>query len=374
MRENEEQTYACSECGAVVDEENLHTFGEHMLCDECLERLPATCDNCGRRIWRTDAECDSYTALCSHCYEYHYTSCEHCGRLIECDCANYDEDDDFPYCDECYREIQESAIKPYNYKPEPIFYGSGDLFYGIELEIDKGGERNDYAESILNVANKDNNYLYAKHDGSIDDGFEIVSHPMTLEYHTNTMNWSDVMEMALSLGYRSHQTYTCGLHIHVNRNAFGENYDTQEDAISRIVHFVEMHWNELLKFSRRTEANMDRWASRYGIANTAKDTYKNAKTKHCGRYVAVNLENYATIEFRLFRGTLKYKTFLATLQLVDEICSLALKLSDKELESMSWSDFVGRIDSDKSELIEYLKAKRLYVNEPLDISSETEVE
>ena len=119
---------------------------------------------------------------------------------------------------------------------------------------------------------------------------------------------------------------------------------------------------------------MNRWASRYGISNTVKDTYKNAKAKHCGRYVAVNLENYATIEFRLFRGTLKYKTFLATLQLVDEICNLALKLSDKELESMSWSDFVGRIDSDKSELIEYLKAKQLYINEPLDISSETEVE
>ena len=321
-----------------------------------------------------DAECDSYTALCSHCYEYHYTSCEHCGRLIPCDNANYDEDDDFPYCDECYREIQESAIKPYNYKPEPIFYGSGDLFYGVELEVDKGGERNDYAEVILNVANKDNNYLYAKHDGSIDDGFEIVSHPMTLEYHINIMNWSDVMEMALSLGYRSHQTYTCGLHIHVNRKAFGENYDTQEDAISRIVHFVEMHWNELLKFSRRTEANMNRWASRYGISNTAKDTYKNAKSKHCDRYVAVNLENYATIEFRLFRGTLKYKTFLATLQLVDEICNLAIKLSDKELEGMSWSDFVGQINSDKSELIEYLKAKQLYINEPLDISSETEVE
>ena len=372
MRENEEQTYTCSECGAVVNEENLHTFGEHMLCDECLERLTVTCDNCGRRIWRTDAECDSYTALCSHCYEYHYTSCEHCGRLIECDSANYDEDDDFPYCDECYRELQESAIKPYNYKPEPTFYGSGDLFYGIELEVDKGGEQSDYAETILNIANKDNNYLYAKHDGSIDDGFELVSHPMTLEYHTNTMNWSDVMEMALSLGYRSHQTYTCGLHIHVNRNAFGKDYDTQEDAISRIVHFVEMHWNELLKFSRRTEANMNRWASRYGIANTAKDTYKNAKAKHCGRYVAVNLENYATIEFRLFRGTLKYKTFLATLQLVDEICNLAIKLSDKELESMSWSDFVGQIDSDKSELIEYLKAKRLYVNEPVEIETEVE--
>ena len=183
------------------------------------------------------------------------------------------------------------------------------------------------------------------------------------------------MDMALSLDYRSHQTQTCGLHIHVNRKAFGNDYDTQEDSISRIVHFVEMHWNELLKFSRRTEANMNRWASRYGISTTANDTYKNAKAKHCGRYVAINLENYSTVEFRIFRGTLRYKTFLATLQLVDEICNLAIKLSDRELEGMSWSDFVIQVDSEnKPELIEYLKARRLYVNEPIAVSAETEGE
>ena len=40
---------------------------------------------------------------------------------------------------------------------------------------------------------------------------------------------------------------------------------------------------------------------------------------------------------------------------------------------MSWLDFVGQIDSDnKSELIEYLKAKRLYVNEPVEIETEVE--
>jgi hypothetical protein len=42
----------------------------------------------------------------------------------------------------------------------------------------------------------------------------------------------------------------------------------------------------------------------------------------------------------------------------------ALNVSDHELEAMSWSDFVSRIDQEeKSELIEYLKSKRLYVNE-----------
>ena len=373
--ENEQQPVICSECGAVLTEQTASVIDGEIYCPDCLERLTTTCDCCGRRILRCDAESDDCIMLCRHCYEYSYTRCEGCGCIISNDEANYVDGDDYPYCDECYRKIEEEPIKSYGYKPEPIFYGSGNLFYGVELEIDKGGERGDYAEEILNTANAHNLHLYAKHDGSIDDGFELVSHPMTLEYHTNTMNWSNVMDMALSLDYRSHQTQTCGLHIHVNRKAFGNDYDTQEDSISRIVHFVEMHWNELLKFSRRTEANMNRWASRYGISTTAKDTYKNAKAKHCGRYVAINLENYSTIEFRIFRGTLRYKTFLATLQLVDEICNLAIKLSDRELEGMSWSDFVIQIDSkNKPELIEYLKARRLYVNEPVAVSAETEGE
>ena len=92
-----------------------------------------------------------------------------------------------------------------------------------------------------------------------------------------------------------------------------------------------------------------------------------------GRYVAVNLENYETIEFRLFRGTLRYETFIATLQLVHEICNVSIALTDRELENLSWSDFVLRIDKEnRSELVNYLKSKRLYVNEIDETISENE--
>ena len=67
----------------------------------------------------------------------------------------------------------------------------------------------------------------------------------------------------------------------------------------------------------------------------------------------------------MFRGTLRYQTFLATLELVSHICALAALLSDGDFERMSWSDFVQTIDKDEMpDLIEYLKSKRLYVNEP----------
>lgn len=365
-----EEKTICSVCGAMLADETATEFDGKVFCDECLRRKTITCDCCGKRIYRDEAQGNEVTALCDNCYDYNYTHCEDCGSLIHNDDAHYEDDSDYPYCAECFAKLQECAIKSYNYKPEPIFYGSGNLFMGVELEIDKGGEENENAEVLLNIANRYKEHIYCKHDGSIDNGFEMVSHPMSLEYHANEMNWLDVFNNAVTMDYRSHQTSTCGLHIHVNRSAFGKNVDEQEDVISRIVYFVENHWNELLKFSRRTEETINRWASRYGISTTAKDTYKNAKDKHMGRYVAVNLENYSTIEFRLFRGTLCYKTFIATLQLIYEICRFAIQMNDKSMEHLSWSEFVLKIPSDKAELIEYLKVKRLYVNEKMEESED----
>lgn len=366
-----ENNIFCSECGAVLNEEEVYTFEGHTMCEECFDSCTVTCDSCGDRIWRDNAEIDSNYTLCSHCYEYSYTTCEDCGRLIHNEDAYYEDGEDYPYCRECFEKLKNKAIKDYGYKPEPIFYGSGNLFYGVELEIDKGGEYSENAQVLLDAANSRNERIYCKHDGSINEGFEVVSHPMSLDYHINNMNWHDILEKAIQMDYRSHNTSTCGLHIHCSRLAFGKNYDEQEQAIGRVVFFVEKHWNELVKFSRRTKQNLERWAAKYAtISNTTEETYKKAKDKRLGRYVAVNLENDSTVEFRLFRGTLRYKTFLATLQLVDEICRCAINMTDREIEEMSWLDFVGRILPKKSELIDYLKEKRLYVNETITESED----
>ena len=360
----------CSICGCLLSEENTHEFDGEIMCENCLDTNTVLCDHCGHRIWRDNAEGDSSITLCQRCYDNHYTSCEDCGRIIHTDDAYYDDDDDYPYCRTCYDKRQNKAIHSYNYKPEPVFYGSGNFYFGVELEIDKGGEDNDNARDILEPAD---GCAYGKHDGSIYNGFEIVSHPMTLDYHKNEMPWQDIMSRALELDYKSHNTDTCGLHVHVNRHGFGATEEEQDAAIGRVVYFVEKHWSELVKFSRRKEANLNRWAARYAtISNTAKETYTKAKGKYSGRYVAVNLTNYETIEFRLFRGTLKYRTFIATLELVSHICYLASQLLDEDFEKMSWLDFVQTIDEvEMPELIEYLKSKRLYVNE-ITIESEEE--
>lgn len=88
------------------------------------------------------------------------------------------------------------------------------------------------------------------------------------------------------------------------------------------------------------------------------------KKGYGSRYTCVNLTIEETIEFRIFRGTLKYNTLIATLQMVNHICDAAICLSDEQLKALSWSEFVSGIT--EPELIRYLKERRLYLNEPVE--------
>ncbi len=360
----EEKIY-CTHCGEIIEGDDYDTIYGEPICEDCVDRYTTVCDRCEEIVWDDDIHSDESTCLCHRCFENYYTRCEECDSIIHND-ETYEYDGCY-YCHECYQNIRRNAsIHEYSYKPEPIFYGDSNRYFGVELEIDGAGKDDDYADEILDIANSDDDCIYIKSDSSLDDGMEIVTHPMSLEYHKDFC-WCSIMKKAIYLGYRSHQTSTCGLHIHVNRDSLGLNRDEQEEVISRILYFVEHHWNEILKFSRRSEYAMNRWAARYGYENSPKAIMDKPK-KNYGRYVAVNLCNYHTIEFRLFRGTLKYNTLIATLELVNKICELAVLMDDDEISKISWSEFVSGIN--EPELIQYLKERSLYINEKVEETEE----
>ena len=366
------ETFVCSICGAEYPTDRRTQVDGRELCPSCLAEHTTLCRVCGERIlWENNAGTEMHP-LCQDCFDEHYTTCTRCGMLLRRSEAFYqdsDEDEEYPYCNVCYY-ASPKGINDYYYKPEPIFYGEGPRYMGVELEIDGAGELDSKASQILDVANRDGSeLLYCKHDGSLDDGFELVSHPMSLEYHCHQMPWADVLKEAVRLGYQSHRAGTCGLHIHVSRAAFGVTEAEQDAAIARILYFFEKHWEELLKFSRRTPRQLERWAARYGYKEQPRDILDHAKKGYgAGRYTCVNLTNTDTIEFRIFRGTLKLNTLIATLQLIDRICDVALFMSDEEVKNMSWTTFVSGCT--QPELVQYLKERRLYVNDPV----ETEVE
>ena len=367
---NEQRT--CGMCGVPHPAEALHPFDDLELCSRCLEEHTLLCEHCGERIWVGENAGSSSTPLCQRCFDDHYARCSRCGALLHESSTYYADDDDYdehPYCASCYQlYAKDNPIHDYYYKPEPLFYGEGPRFFGVELEIDGGGEVGSKARALLEIANREREYFYIKHDGSLNDGLELVTHPLALEVHLLQVPWDDLCREAAALGYLSHRASTCGLHVHVSRTAFGDTAEAQDGAVARVLYFFEKHWEELLKFSRRTPRQLERWAARYGYKEQPMEILDFAKKGyHAGRYSCVNLQNPDTVEFRMFRGTLRANTILATLELLDRVCDLALCLSDGELKAVPWTDFVSGIPAEKyPELVRYLKERRLYVNEPVE--------
>lgn len=121
------------------------------LCPDCLEEHTVICSHCGQRIWASDNAGDSNRSLCQDCCDAYYLYCAQCGCLLSIDEAYIDDDNDY-VCADCYHRAQNSqAIHNYNYKPAPIFYGTGDRYFGVELEIDRGGEDSAAARALPSI-------------------------------------------------------------------------------------------------------------------------------------------------------------------------------------------------------------------------------
>jgi hypothetical protein len=59
------------------------------------------------------------------------------------------------------------------------------------------------------------------------------------------------------------------------------------------------------------------------------------------KYVALNTLHNATFELRIFRGTLNYTTFIATLQFVDNLARLVKKTPLSRLTDLAFEDIIN---------------------------------
>ena len=334
--------FVCDDCNGVFPR-SVGTYVEGydiLVCDSCIDDF-IECANCGELVRRDDAYSSADGRICDYCRDYNYTYCDNCGELHHNDNVHWDEDAEEYYCDNCYdEEVSCRAIHSYhNSHSNPIrFFGGNDdgktLFMGVELEIDDGDDR-DYTAREMKDCMPDK-FITMENDGSLDCGFENITQPATLEYHTSIRdNYKGMFAVAKDNGFRSHNTSTCGYHIHFNRSFFEEKED---ENIAKLLYLVERFWNELVKFSRRNYENLDRWAKKYD--ETPEEVVDKMKCRNLDRYHAVNLTNRNTIEFRMFRGTLKMETFFATLQLVDTIVRYVKEHTTNEIQSLQFTELL----------------------------------
>ena len=272
-------------------------------------------------------------------------------------------------CNSCFREYHQSAIREYYYKPEPVFFGENQRgrFYGLEVEAADGANPKVMAGKVGYCLTE----VYTKHDGSVPGGFEIVSHPCTIDYH-QSMDYGSVFGMCNDAGFKSHDaSVSCGLHVHISKDSFNagipsgipyaQRNSVPQVRIGALIYFIHKFRREITKFSRRKIGDLNRWAKFYDeidLSDNLLAIYTTAKRRNqYDRYVSINLQNQHTVELRLFRGTLNRNTLIATLQLIDLFCDLS-ELPEEEVKRITWPDVI-RLAKKKKELREYLRSKNL---------------
>ena len=197
-------------------------------------------------------------------------------------------------------------------------------------------------------------------DGSLQNGgCEIISQPMTPKYMIeNRDKFKDMMDAINSMGGTSHDNGRCGLHFHVSRASL------TEDAINEIYLVVETFKKELIAFSRRQTFSYCAFkdfsvGTNYGYKYIDKDYF--IRNKSTGHYCCLNNANSNTLEFRFMRGTTNIRTFMASMEVIDNICNMVMNGDMKN--GTTWLDIINYND-------EYEDLKRY--NERRNITSTKE--
>jgi hypothetical protein len=267
------------------------------------ETLPPQhhCYNCGRTFRSVE-----WRELCNDCGQTYFV-CSGCRNVRYLD----ERDPDTGICDQCSNVILDYSSKP---TFEPI---GNAPHLGVELELESNSKFRTHARTVLNTFERD--FVIVKSDGSLSDyGFEICSRPASLEKHTQAWQPFFVAHASRQFIAQSYTSERCGLHVHISRNGLAsgqrweQRWELTEHTIALIVCFINLPKNK-----RFVEMIAGRHANTYTTFKPKRLT--NAAYPTGDKYEAVNLSHRYSLEFRMFKGTLKAESFFKALQFVESL-------------------------------------------------------
>lgn len=248
-------------------------------------------------------------------------------------------------------------IHDYNYKPEYIKHYMVDedkdttLLLGAEIEVagnDKEPNRDDVVKKCIQIINGSDSdvedLIYSTSDSTVQ--IELDTMPCSIEFHKNKMNYKELFKYLDELGYKGHDCDKAGLHIHACRSYLGKSELVQQLTISKILYIIEKFNDEICVIARRNN-NYSKFVGKEEVNQSLDKLY--GKYIDNGKKVALNLLHKDTIEFRMFRSTLKYETFILTLEFVKNIIDFAKSINIEEIELIKWSDLMNTFSDELKE-------------------------
>ncbi|WP_072500574.1 hypothetical protein [Olsenella phocaeensis] len=342
----------CDECGSIVDIEDLiEVHGPHgytgWVCEGCADGYVR--DDVRGELWdpcivNELPMCDGSTLVVADADLSDYAQCERCGGWVVAEDATYDDGSDLTLCPDCWDARPKRHIKSYQHTYASTYHvAPGEerrpdtLYLGVELEtvIDNDADAaEDFAVRLCDVLGYGEDTLECKHDGSLDEGgCEIVTQPMTPRAHLERPMWAEITRAALDAHGTSHGAGCCGLHVHISRDYFKGADWACACIMARLLTSQHRAW---VKFSRRHNFCYCEFPD---LSDTSFDT---AVGYMRGKYSYVSCHCPATIEIRLWRGTLKLQTLRATIEATAALAYIARTLHERQLDACvdgwSWAD------------------------------------
>jgi hypothetical protein len=239
-------------------------------------------------------------------------------------------------------------VHDYGYRPRPVFYS------WIAEQIGQSRHPQLAPAGVSGVVEP---FAYMKWDGSVGGGFELVTHPHTLEaYQNRTVLW-DALNHLRHHGWRSWgSSSSCGLHIHINNASFvnvGHGmrflkfiFDNREPLIrfaGRDSSYSRFDYNQFVQ--RQVHTGWDDNGNAIMQQQSVADVVKR-KQVNDHRYLAVNVQNENTYELRFFKGNMNPKVVLACLEFVHALHSYTETLTSHDClvnRALGWRPFLAYI-------------------------------
>lgn len=311
----------CENCDEIYRAEDFTDTRDGMVCGRCLDNHYYYSDVMDEWIYEDEVVYVGDEAMTDEYRDNHYYCCESCGEWFDLEHEGCESDDGYYLCDSCADDYRlengdvyykdSGYIQEYHPDIEFKFYGNGPKFLGCEYEVQGGGCNSNIAESIFG----DYKEFYCSRDGSLEEGFEAITHPCSPSHMLSNIDWEEITKRLGRNDYDDEEG--AGFHIHISRKHF-----KSQSHIGKLIRFFSDNYQELVNFGNRTWGTANKWAepTDYDEDDKFIDIYSNAKGE---RYSAVNVWPSETVEIRLFGCTYRPEVIRSYIQFVDIITDLA---------------------------------------------------
>lgn len=204
------------------------------------------------------------------------------------------------------------------------------LLFGVELEMEAKSHyrAHDLVAQLGGSRGTNSGKAILKRDGSLEDGrgVELVTLPFTLERHTKSGMWPEMLDARLQAMAKSGAgTTNCGIHVHINRVALSPL------TVGKLVVFLNNPDNASFcsDVAQRRSGGYCQRDERKKITSAHKgytslgtqtvtgwdgETHTREVTLDNSRYDIINVTGSRTVEIRMFRGNLRPERVLKNIE------------------------------------------------------------